>query len=240
MSTPTNTATGDSTHLVITTFREPVYPEQARQSQIQGQVWVHLTIDEIGGVVKAEPISGDPLLLGAAIDAMKKWKFQPYMKDGHPVRVSTKMHYDFAFKDKVVENPQISQRTINLPPTAPQNSTQSHPTEPTNVSAPAPAAGGQPTIVRVSQGVSQGLLVHQVAPVYPESARRNYVQGTVVLQAIIGKDGRIKDLKPMSAPSKELEQAAIGAVQQWRYQPYILKGQPLEVQTTINVNFKLH
>jgi protein TonB len=95
-----------------------------------------------------------------------------------------------------------------------------------------------PQRVRVSQGVSQGLLVHQVKPSYPPLARQARIQGTVVLQAVIGKDGNIQGLKvvsghPMLAP------AALEAVKQWKYKPYYLNGEPVEVDTTINVNFTL-
>ncbi len=95
-----------------------------------------------------------------------------------------------------------------------------------------------PQRVRVSQGVSQGLLIHQVRPSYPPLARQARIQGTVVLQAVIGKDGNIQNLKvvsghPMLAP------AALEAVKQWKYKPYYLNGEPVEVDTTINVNFTL-
>ncbi len=95
-----------------------------------------------------------------------------------------------------------------------------------------------PQRVRVSQGVSQGLLIHQVKPTYPPLARQARIQGTVVLQAVIGKDGNIQNLKvvsghPMLAP------AALEAVKQWKYKPYYLNGEPVEVDTTINVNFTL-
>ncbi len=95
-----------------------------------------------------------------------------------------------------------------------------------------------PSRIRVSQGVSQGLLIHQVRPTYPALARQARIQGTVVLQAVIGKDGNIQNLKvvsghPMLAP------AALEAVKQWKYKPYYLNGEPVEVDTTINVNFTL-
>ncbi len=95
-----------------------------------------------------------------------------------------------------------------------------------------------PSRIRVSSGVSQGLLIHEVRPVYPALARQARIQGTVVLQAVIGKDGSIQGLKvvsghPMLAP------AALEAVKQWRYKPYYLNGEPVEVDTTINVNFTL-
>ena len=64
------------------------------------------------------------------------------------------------------------------------------------------------------------------------------VQGTVVLKAVIGTDGGIKDLKVISGPS-ELYESAMGAVAQWRYKPDTLDGKPVEVESTINVNYKL-
>ena len=95
-----------------------------------------------------------------------------------------------------------------------------------------------PQRVRVSQGVSQGLLVRQVKPVYPALARQARIQGTVVLQAQISKTGDIENLQlvsghPMLAP------AAIEAVKQWKYKPYLLNGEPVEVETTVQVNFSL-
>ena len=92
--------------------------------------------------------------------------------------------------------------------------------------------------VQVGPGLAQGRLTHQVAPVYPPEAKRQHIQGTVVLKAVIGKDGRLDKLTPISGPT-ELFGAAVGAVQQWRYKPYVVDGQPVAVQTTISVNFKL-
>lgn len=95
-----------------------------------------------------------------------------------------------------------------------------------------------PKRVRVSSGVTDGLLMHKVMPQYPPAAKSARMQGTVVLAAVIGKDGTVKDLKVVSGPPV-LAQAAMTAVRQWKYKPYYLNGQPTEVDTTINVNFKL-
>jgi len=92
--------------------------------------------------------------------------------------------------------------------------------------------------VRVSSGVAQGLLVHQVTPQYPTLARQARIQGTVVLQAVIGKDGTVQNLHVLSGHPM-LIQAAMDAVRQWRYKPYYLNGEPVEVDTQINVNFTL-
>jgi periplasmic protein TonB len=95
-----------------------------------------------------------------------------------------------------------------------------------------------PTRVRVSQGVTQGLLIRKVQPTYPPLARQARIQGTVLLAAEISRDGSIENLHlisghPMLAP------AAIEAVKQWKYKPYILNGEPVEVETQITVNFTL-
>ena len=95
-----------------------------------------------------------------------------------------------------------------------------------------------PQRVRVSQGVSQGLLIHKVQPAYPPLARQARIQGVVVLQALIGKDGSIQNLHVVSGHPM-LTNAALDAVKEWRYKPYYLNGEPVEVETTINVNFTL-
>jgi periplasmic protein TonB len=95
-----------------------------------------------------------------------------------------------------------------------------------------------PTRVRVSQGVSQGLLVHKVTPQYPPLAKQARIQGVVVLQALIGKDGNIQNLHVVSGHPM-LTTAALEAVKEWKYKPYYLNGEPVEVETTINVNFSL-
>jgi protein TonB len=95
-----------------------------------------------------------------------------------------------------------------------------------------------PTKVRVSSGVAQGLLVHQVKPAYPTLAAQARIQGTVVLQAVIAKDGTVQDLRVVSGHPL-LVQAALDAVSLWHYKPYLLNDQPVEVDTQINVNFTM-
>jgi len=95
-----------------------------------------------------------------------------------------------------------------------------------------------PQRVRVSAGVTQGLLIHKVQPNYPPLARQARIQGAVILQAEISKNGTIENLHvisghPMLAP------AALDAVKQWRYKPYVLNGEPVEVETQVTVNFTL-
>jgi len=95
-----------------------------------------------------------------------------------------------------------------------------------------------PQRVRVSQGVSNGLLIKKVQPAYPPLARQARIQGQVVLHAEISKEGTIQNLQLISGHAM-LAPAAIEAVKQWRYKPYLLNGEPVAVETEVIVNFSL-
>jgi TonB family protein len=102
-----------------------------------------------------------------------------------------------------------------------------------------PATGGIPKRIRVSRGVLAGKLRSQSQPKYPREARKAGIQGTVRLEAVIGRDGTVKDIKVLSG-DLALVQAAVESVRHWRYQPTLLKGYPVEVQTEIDVIYQLH
>lgn len=115
------------------------------------------------------------------------------------------------------------------------------------MAAPSPAAlngvlnstAAQPSLgrVRVSQGVSQGLLIKQVQPRYPANALATHTEGAVQIEATIDKEGNVVNPKVLSGPSM-LTTAALEAVRQWRYKPYYLDGQPVAIQTQITIRFK--
>lgn len=92
--------------------------------------------------------------------------------------------------------------------------------------------------IQVSKGVAEGLLIQKILPVYPPIARAARVEGTVVLAAVISKNGVIENLRVVSG-NPMLQQAALAAVEQWRYRPYMLNGDPVAVETTVNVIFSL-
>jgi protein TonB len=104
--------------------------------------------------------------------------------------------------------------------------------------APAPP---KPTQTRIKQGgnVTAAKLVNRVQPMYPPLARQTRISGTVRLHAIIGKDGSVQQLEVLSGHPL-LVRSALDAVQQWRYQPTTLNGEPVEVDTTIDVIFSLN
>jgi protein TonB len=113
----------------------------------------------------------------------------------------------------------------------------SQPPAPQPQSSPAPSVT-KVEVVRRSGGVQAANLIYQVKPVYPQIAIRTRVQGTVVLDAVITKEGTIDSLQVVSGHPL-LTQAALDAVKQWKYRPTLLSGDPVSVITTITVTFTL-
>jgi protein TonB len=105
-------------------------------------------------------------------------------------------------------------------------------------SAAPPPKVAAPQKLRVSSGVADGLKVHDVQPAYPQMARIAHIQGDVILQATISKTGAIENLHAVQG-HPILIQAALDAVKQWKYKPYILNGEPVEVETQIVVKFHM-
>jgi protein TonB len=105
-------------------------------------------------------------------------------------------------------------------------------------SAPVLATAPAPKRIRVPAPIAEANLVHDVAPKYPPEAGRARIEGTVVLLAVIGKDGTVEDVR-VERGLPVLAQAAIEAVKQWRYRPYFLNGEPVEVDSQITINFTL-
>ncbi len=100
-----------------------------------------------------------------------------------------------------------------------------------------PQSGHGP--VRISGGVMAGQLTSRVDPEYPADARAQGVEGSVVLHVLVGKDGAVESVIPVSGP-EVLRQPAVDAVKQWTYKPFLLNGDPVEVDTTVTVNFNLN
>ena len=102
------------------------------------------------------------------------------------------------------------------------------------------AQGPKPTRIRIGGSVEVAKVLTKVQPVYPESAKAAGAQGTVVLHAVVGMDGRPLQLQVLNSQiNPDLARAAVEAVSQWRYQPTLLNGEPVEIDTTVTVNFKL-
>lgn len=97
----------------------------------------------------------------------------------------------------------------------------------------------RPQRIRISGNVQAAKLLHRVVPSYPREAKEARVEGTVRLSAIVGKDGDVVRLTLLMSPSAELARSAMEAVRQWKYQPTLLNGNPVEIETAVDVNYTL-
>jgi periplasmic protein TonB len=155
------------------------------------------------------------------------------MQDGHilaPPRIPPGIRYiataEPPIGDNVVGLPDLGQGT----PGVNTSIFQGHSQQPIVREATGP--------VRVPSTVVEGMLLRKSIPVYPVIAKATHKEGEVVLQATISTTGTIENLRVLSGDPM-LQQAALEAVSQWRYRPYLLNGKPVEVETTVNVIFKL-
>jgi TonB family protein len=104
---------------------------------------------------------------------------------------------------------------------------------------PTDAQNSQPAKIHVKSDVMSGQRISGDNPKYPEEARAKKIQGTVVLGVIIGKDGTVENIRVQKTPAESLAKSAMEAVRTWRYRPYLLNGDPIAVETTVNVTFTL-
>lgn len=156
----------------------PQYPADLRT--IAGKVVVRIVISTEGRVIEAKVLSGHPMLMSATLDAVKQWKFRPYVLNNERVEVDT-------------------------------TATVEYKADPPQVVTPKPFQS--PRKLRVSQSVVEGNMLTKVDPVYPLEAQAKHIQGDVILQATIDKEGNIAGLKVISGHPLLAEAASRAAVE---------------------------
>jgi len=186
------------------------------------------------------PAQGKPL---AATEGQKTTDNQPTgeQEGTTPAQVQTNM-----MNDQLTAPTRIpKQEAENAPPPASSDTASADGLGGGSANASIFNGHTQPTVkvtsakpVAISSGIATGMLVQSTPPAYPPLAKTAHVAGTVELHATIATNGTIKDLRAVNGPVM-LRQAAVDAVKNWRYQPYKLNNQPVEVETTINVIFTL-
>jgi len=173
-------------------------------------VLVQVRIDKSGVVHDMKAVSGSSALRGDAIKAVKRWKYKPaYWVTGSPNERQTFLAVTLV-KGAA---PKVQEVAFGV-----------------SSCIPAPAR------IRVSQIVMQGYLIRRVDPVYPPGALAKDLESVVVMNVTIGKEGGVYKAEAVSGPT-ELVPAAVEAVKQWKYQPYVLNGETVEVETTADVGF---
>jgi TonB family protein len=209
----------------------PKFPLGVRPN---GSVRLKVVVDTSGHPASIEQTSGDSVLGAAMVDAVKQYEYQPYLVDGKPVEVETTVNVTFktTVSSALVDNPPPQGVVGDNPGGIPAGQSGGLATEGTKRGVTVPLR------VRISSGVASGLIVKKVAPLYPEEAREEHVEGTVLLHVMIDKEGNVEHVDLISGHPL-LAPAAIEAVRQWKYKPFLLNGKPMEVDTQVQVNFTL-
>jgi protein TonB len=196
----------------------------ARDAAAQpGVVLVNVLVSKTGAVEEATAVTGQGELPKIAVAGVMGWKYRPYMVDGQPQEIQSSV--TVLFRDGVGKRMVFNRTGV---------AGMAGMTGVAGMSGLGPATPNG--AVRVSSGVIAGLMEHSVAPVYPPIAKAAHVQGVVIMHALISKTGDIENLQVISGPPM-LAASAMDAVRQWKYRPYFLQGEPVAVETTINVNF---
>jgi TonB family protein len=183
---------------------DPVYPAAALEKKIQGMVRLEATTDTKGQVINIQAISSpDPLLIEAAIAAVKQWVYEPYIVKGEAKAVAFTVTVTFTLQDE-------------------------------------PEVKNDNNALARLQGAHKPRIIKKVNPVYPEEALKKKIAGTVVIEATSDEKGLVIDTRIIKSPDPLLTDAAVAAVKQWVYEPYVINGKAKPVAFTVTVTFSLN
>jgi TonB family protein len=219
-------ATGDIKPPKIIKMVQPVYPEEARKQGIEGMVILEATADANGKVQKVNVLRGVGGLNQAAMDAVKQWTYEPMIINGKPMPVVFTVTVRFTLKDKAGKEGVEGGVKGGVEGGVAGGVTGG-------------VAGGVEGGVKGGGAAPQPKLIKMSHPVYPEEARKQGIEGDVVVEATLGVDGKVKEAKVVRSVAA-LDQAALDAVKQWVYEPVIIEGKPKTVKFTVTVRFKLN
>ncbi|MGI4852544.1 MAG: energy transducer TonB [Janthinobacterium lividum] len=208
---PARISSGVMANMLVTKVM-PAFPQDALQAKVNGAVVMHVVIGIDGHVETASVVSGPEMLRSSYLAAVRQWVYVPFVLNGKKVRVDTTVTL-----------------SLNMGADAPF---QPVPAGALGNGDGAKGAEEQPRRVRISSGVMAGQVLRIVQPVYPTYTREDHVIGATILHVVIGREGKVKEVSIISGPEAR-RRVELEAVKQWEYKPYLLNGEPVEVDTTV-------
>ncbi|HEY2913463.1 MAG TPA: energy transducer TonB [Candidatus Angelobacter sp.] len=237
---------------LLLTRVEPDYPDAVKATQMSGQIVIGFTIGKDGEASNVRPLdvglfgcrsmNGDnPALQQAAVAAVKQWKFRPFLMHdqpgdaGTPVDAAAAVALPFDFHATSTVAPSAGM-AVSTPPASCDPRKKATPQEyvQPKVDLNKPVFGA--LVIEPSQ--AEEMLAHKVDATYPPTALMNRTQGNVILQVLIDKGGHVAKMKAMSGHPAFI-QPSMDAVKQWEYRPFLLNGEPVEVETAVVVKFRM-
>jgi TonB family protein len=223
----------------------PVYPQEAREQGIGGTVLLHAIIDRDGTIKELTVISGPPMLVPSAMEAVKQWVYKPYLLNGEPTEVDTTITVNYL--------------PGNTPPNAPQEPQANNTNEDVgrrihdqlrseiqqqlagNFNKVAYQVGGPVGgVYQVGGSVRPPIAIYAPDPEYTEAARNAKLSGNVVVAMVVDQNGQPQNVRVARGLGNELDEKAVEAVQQYRFKPATRNGEPVPVDLKVEVNFQIY
>jgi TonB family protein len=216
----------------------PAYPPDALAARVAGVVIIEAVIGEDGHVRDTRVLRSIPMLDAAATEAVRQWEFTPTLLNGAAVPVIMTATVNFVPKEGSGVAGGVPGGVAGGVVGGVIGALDAPPPPPPPPPPPGEKSSLDPTALKVGGGIKPPARVVNVNPVYPPDARDARVQGVVILEVLIGVEGKVEQAKVLrSIPL--LDQAAIDAVRQWEFTPTLLNGEPKKVIMTVTVNFTL-
>lgn len=221
----------------------PVYPPIALSARVQGIVILEVVIDTEGAVTDAKVLRPVALLDEAALEAVRQWRFTPTELNGQRVPVIMTVTVNFRLDEhgepvQSAPPPTPTSQDAEIAALRARLALLEAARIAGQVDRPAPTwTEGDPPL-RIGGDIKEPKKIKDVRPVYPDIALNARVQGIVIIEAQIDRDGRVSNARVIR-PVALLDDAALEAVMQWEFEPVLLNGQPVPVIMTVTVNFTL-
>jgi len=194
----------------------PDYPEAALRSAMHGDVVFKILVDETGKIVLSNPVEGDPLLVAASVDALRDFRFRPFLLNGTPLKVESQLGFHFSVKGKADKAKRRVEYTFEIP-YRPEFRTGVRNDEGVLVLWPRKVSGVEPQLPTELAGKS----------------------GSVYLTVVIGVDGKVQDLKVLGGDEPFIN-PVVAAVKQFVYEPQLVDGKPSVATTQASYHFGGH
>ena len=223
----------------------PVYPAEARAAKIQGVVVLHAIISKTGEVEDLAVVSGPPMLTASALDAVRQWRYKPYLLNGEPTAVETTITVNYALAGEPTTRPTAGPGPVS--PFGPAGPSANVPIRIATAAAKTDAAGDR--VYKVGGGVISPRPIYTVEPEFTDAARKAKLSGTVVVSLIVDKEGNPEDVHVVrddfvktetnAGAIAGMDQQAVDAVSQYRFKPATEDGGPVAVDLNVEVNFRI-
>lgn len=206
----------------------PKYPKAALKAGTEGSVVLHATVGADGKMKELVALSGEDIFARPTVDAVGKWIFYPVVRDGQPVETTYRVRMNFSLLLREA-NPEI---TLESP-------MEREPSLPDDVPVEDTPDGAVYRVTKHS-GVIGPKVTYQIDPEFPETARKEKLDGNVIVDLVVGTDGIPRNFQIQCSDIPENNEKALEAVRQWRFNPGTKEGLPVNVKIAVKVEFHLY